>query len=376
MVTINQNLPESNDLDINALCRIFENTTNSYKYIFFISLLDILTRINFDVSEPIFFTDITVEILANAWYPHNFFKLSFGPQDKIAEKLDTLNLQVNEPILKFTDTDKKCLREIISNQDLSESLNKSLMRYVPFRLIRTFFDEDLRGKEDYKINSKISYLAKQLFYSRKPLYYFDEKWKSIIFHPEWADYININYSIIRGWVSWKWLEYMQKCNPHVPAIGNKLFPPQKREPLKDQTNYWKLIINHTTIKCIYSGEILTSEQISLDHYLPWSFVGHDQLWNLIPTIPKVNSSKSNNLPSEKYFHSFINNQILGLTISRQNMNNTKWNKIIEPYLSDLKIGNQDKLLDFKILKQSYESTFQPLISLAKNQGFTPEWSYI
>ena len=36
----------------------------------------------------------------------------------------------------------------------------------------------------------------------------------------------------------------------------------------------------------------------------WSFVAHDQLWNLLP-IPKfINSTKSNNIPSELYLLSF------------------------------------------------------------------------
>jgi hypothetical protein len=36
------------------------------------------------------------EILANAWYPHTYFKLSFGLQDKISDKLDFLNLEISE----------------------------------------------------------------------------------------------------------------------------------------------------------------------------------------------------------------------------------------------------------------------------------------
>ncbi len=88
---------------------------------------------------------------------------------------------------------------------------------------------------------------------------------------------------------------MQRCNPSTPAIANKLFPPQNRESLTNETKYWKLILEHSEINCIYSNAILKKESLSLDHYLPWSFVAHDQLWNLIPTIPSVNSAKSNNI---------------------------------------------------------------------------------
>jgi len=41
---------------------------------------------------------------------------------------------------------------------------------------------------------------------------------------------------------------------------------------------------------------------SLDHFVPWSYVAHDEMWNLHPTTKSINSSKSNNLPDwNKYF---------------------------------------------------------------------------
>ncbi|MDY6901110.1 MAG: hypothetical protein SWZ49_23970, partial [Cyanobacteriota bacterium] len=63
------NLPNDDSLNISALSRLFESTTNSYKYLYFLSLLDILKRENFDIVSPISFQDIIVEMLANAWYP-------------------------------------------------------------------------------------------------------------------------------------------------------------------------------------------------------------------------------------------------------------------------------------------------------------------
>ena len=41
---------------------------------FFLSLLDILRREKFQVSQGIEISEIFVEMLANAWYPHNYFK--------------------------------------------------------------------------------------------------------------------------------------------------------------------------------------------------------------------------------------------------------------------------------------------------------------
>lgn len=378
-VNSEQKLPQSERVNVSILSQIFHNTTNSYKYLFFLSILDIITRRKFDTLSPISFREIVVEMLANAWYPHNYFKLSFGRQDQVTNKLDSLDLEISEPILKFRDADKKLLRKTIQSQNIDDIVT-FISRYVPFRLIRPFFTSETKGLVDAKINQILVSLAYDNFELTKPIYCFDsQKLKNctaIVLHQDWVEYIADNYSIIRGWVSWKWLCYMQKCNPSVPAVANKLFPPQQRESLTNQTKFWKLVLEHTKARCIYSNLILNTDNLSLDHYLPWSFVAHDQLWNLIPTIPSVNSSKSNNIPSvDKYFMKFVGLQHVGLTISYEHLSERQWNKYIESYLTDLKISDQNNLLDLDILNSAYRNTVLPLLSLATTQGFMADWSY-
>lgn len=364
-------LPTVEGLDISAFSRLFAHTTNSYKYIFFFSLLDILKRQNFDASIPISLRDITIEMLANSWYPYNYFRLSFGVQDKVTQKLDSLNLKITEPVLKFTDTDKKLLRATISKQ----SLDDSLVDYVPFRINRPFFQAEFRGLPDQQVDKLMLKVARENFETRKPLLSYSEDASFILVHPDWAEYIRVNYSIVRGWASWQWLEYMQSRNPSVPGISNKLFPPQKREALTSQTKYWQLILQETTLRCIYSGEFLAIDNLSLDHYLPWSFVTHDWLWNLIPTVPSVNSSKSNNLPSDIYFSSFVAMQHQGLTISYRKMNAAMWTKRIESYILELKISDKIDLLDIEKLRKAYEATIATQSTLAASQGFSANWIY-
>jgi hypothetical protein len=169
---------------------------------------------------------------------------------------------------------KKYLRNEIGKQNLDNLMvgNSSLMRFVPFRLIRPFLSSQLGKIEiDNEVNKRIVPLANKYFNTLKPLYCFDgdspSTCESLNFHPEWASYIKINYVIVRSWVSWEWLNYMQRRNPSVPAISNKLFPPQKRESLECQIAYWKLVLQQTNLQCIYSGRLLSLENLSLDIYL-------------------------------------------------------------------------------------------------------------
>ncbi len=380
-----EELPKSDTVDVSALSRLFKKTTNSYKYLFFMSLLDILKRRQFDVLSPISFKEIIIEMLANAWYPHTYFKLSFGLQDKISDKLDSLNIDISDTKIIFQDTDKRYLRRTIIEKPIDDII-LDLRRYVPFLLIRPFFEQELKSAKvgrNKRSNpgddeQEIINLAEALFNVKKPLYRFDtnlyKDCSSINLHPEWVSYIENNYSIVRAWACWEWLKYMQERNPNVPAVANKLFPPQERGSLNNHKSYWKLILKQTNLQCIYSKETLPPHGFSLDHYLPWSFVAHDQPWNLIPTFPEVNSSKSNYLPDENYFDEFVNLQHLGLSVAKESMGQTQWSNYIEPYIADLKIANGNNLLDLQILKAAYESTLTPLISIAIRQGFT-RWFY-
>jgi len=374
----NKGLPLSNRVNVPVLSQIFDKTTNSYKYLFFFSLLDILRRRNFDTLSPVTFQEIIIEMLANAWYPHSYFKLSFGVQDQIANKLDSLELAIKEPILQFKDPDKKLLRKTIQNQNLDD-IFKDISKYVPFRLIRPFFAQEIKGIKDHSVNPSICELANNKFKETKPLYCFDStSYKgctAITLHQDWIEYIAENYSIVKGWVSWEWLNYMQSKNINIPNIVSKLFIPQKRDSLSKQGKYWKLILNHQKLKCIYSQVELDKDHISLDHYLPWSFVAHDQLWNLIPTTPSVNSSKSNNIPAEKYFQDFVQLQYQGLKIYAQNNSRKKWLNCVEDYITELKVSQPDDLLDLDTISNAYSKTLKPLISLAQVQGFNQNWIY-
>lgn len=374
-------LPRSSLVNVSALTRLFSDTTNSYKYLFFLSLLDILRRNHFAI-ESVRFETLIVEMLANAWFPHTFFKLSFGTQDKIAQKLDSLDLVIDEPIIRFRDTDKTLLRQAISSQNLKDVITH-LQKYVPYRLIIPFVENALgevnRGRGD-DLERAMPAIADRCFESHKPLYKFDatqlKDCQGIIIHSDWANYLEQHYAIIRGWTAWEWLTYMQKRNPSTPAIANKLFMPLKRDSLGKQTDYWKIVMQSQELRCIFSDKVIDPKRFSLDHYLPWSFVAHDQLWNLVPIIPEVNSAKSNRLPAEEYFEKFVSVQHQGLIATHSQLSTSQWNKRVETYLSDLGIADQSHLLDRQSLENAYASVVKPLISLAASQGFGVDWRFV
>ena len=366
-----QQLPHSNQLDIATLSGLFRHTTNSYKYLFFFSLLTLLKDRDFKVDDGISLRDIEIEMLVTAWYPQVFFKLSFGTQDKISSALQLIPpIDNDQNVLSKTGRNK--LRRHLAFY--GEVLDYKLMRYVPHRILRSFFAAETKGMPDQKVNRKVSKLAAEQFYDRRPLFRFDDSEECIFLHPDWIVYLEQHLTILEGWTLWHWSDYMQRRNPGIPAVTRKLFPPDRREPLNAQRRFWDTVIDETDIRCIYTENKL-DHSYDLDHFLPWKFVAHNQLWNLIPVDPDANRSKSDHFPSETYIDRLAETHCAALSIARDSFSNNKWEKDVEPYITDLHIDKPEDTLDFEKLKCAYHRTLKPLMSIAEQQGFQREWTY-
>lgn len=51
--------------------------------------------------------------------------------------------------------------------------------------------------------------------------------------------------------------------------------------------------------CFYCGKKL-GKTIHVDHFIPWSFVKDDKMWNFVLACPSCNMRKSNKLPEIDY----------------------------------------------------------------------------
>jgi hypothetical protein len=80
-------LAPSEVVDVCSLSRLFDNTTNSYKLLFFQGILRLIERSNISDAHLILpLAEVAEEMLAIGWYPYKFFRLSFGVQDKTGEQ--------------------------------------------------------------------------------------------------------------------------------------------------------------------------------------------------------------------------------------------------------------------------------------------------
>jgi HNH endonuclease len=366
-ISINH-LPPSGRVDVRVLSRLFDHVSTSYKFLFFLALLDACEKRLFVSPIEIPIDELLVDMLVLAWYPHVYFKLSFGWQDKVARELDSMPVSSFDGT-KFAPWDKDRVRARIN---LSPNA-RNLVQFVPYRLIRPFFPS-IKTTRDHLINGMVKEAAAEYFVQAKPLYKISADDRVLTMHPDWLDYLKENLRFVRGWASWHYLQYMQKVNPMVPSLATKLFPPAQRESLKEQTEFWNIVAANSDLRCLYSGERIQPGAFEVDHFLPWSFVVHNELWNLVPAIASANGAKSDRLPDEGYVAQFIHTQRSALLVTREKIAEKKWQSEAGVYALRLNLSSAD-LLDEERFVRAYRELLESQLTLAHINGFEASWKY-
>ena len=350
-------LPPSRTLPIEPLTRIFKNTSATYKFYWFVGILDLYVKRDMTRMK---IWDIMVEMTVNAWYPVSYFRLSFGKSDSLRDAIISLQEVHKLPMNINPNELRKWLHSHKNDTQVRQTLG-FLPKNVPYWFMRPWIDiadtkEIIRRSQSFE-NNCLYKLTKDD----------DTIWVEL--NPCWLPYLKENYVILKDYACWNLSSFLQVRNPNVPNIINKLVKAENRQALTRQRNYWDFVLEHSDgQKCIYTDKLITVGNYDLDHFIPWSFVSHNLLWNLIPADGSVNSSKSDRLPD-------IDRYLLKLATSQQKAvriclsENYRGQEILEDYIS-LGCTPQELIqMDSTTLRNCFARTFNPLSQIAQNMGF-------
>ena len=87
-------IPESSNLPVNRLAACFNKTSATYKFYWFISILQEVEKGSIKIPKINLFS----RMISNAWYTVNYFHVSFGKQDLIQRAVSHLKDIENIPI--------------------------------------------------------------------------------------------------------------------------------------------------------------------------------------------------------------------------------------------------------------------------------------
>ncbi len=187
-------LPSSPKLPIAALASGFDQVTNSYKFYWFLAILD---HVREGKERTIPIDSLLAYMIGRAWFPLNFYRLSFGKQDQLGKVVALIGanaeLDVHSPQSRVIEI----VQQYLSNRGEIGRQIAQLANFVPYRFLRPFFAQPLRGWVDWKVNQAICQLAEQAFTSSEPpLYHFvtDSKLR-IEIHLDWYEYLQEHLTI-------------------------------------------------------------------------------------------------------------------------------------------------------------------------------------
>lgn len=173
-------------------------------------------------KSQISFEEIVLKIIVKLWYPVNFFKLSFGKQDKCADYIAEIkkHFDIQEDI-----EEKDLLIFLLKNKNslLLQRISNELTRYVPYRFIRPWYSTQTRSIPDQKVNQQILELQN----SNAP-YIINPQSQTILLEDETFEWIIKNYRILEAHTLFELLKYLEKNNLNVSNLSRKLVKPQQR----------------------------------------------------------------------------------------------------------------------------------------------------
>jgi hypothetical protein len=132
------------------------------------------------------------------------------------------------------------------------------------------------------------------------IYSFDLKENGVIINPCVYEFMQKYKAELEkiNYYSWaKFLEQINDDNVLVRLIDKLELATPRRENLSIYREILRVEFEENT--CFYCGKKL-GRNIHVDHFIPWSFVKDDKIWNFVLSCPQCNERKNNKLPKQDF----------------------------------------------------------------------------
>lgn len=305
-----------NTLDIEGFSKMMNSPSYCYKFYWLEAIVQLISANKTEAT----YDEIINKMISNAWYPvleyHIHLSGIYG-ENIIKDNLERAVLRLQE-LSQLANNASDI--EIMNNlHEFSEDkelrfYRKELTKNVPYKALSGFAN---RGSEKINLDSSAGRL--RAYYNKLsqseillPYTFNDDKGlkRVITFNDGWIQMIRDNTVNILGWIQLEKVKWLQNNNPEVPGLVYKLAPAdEKMRKLTNARKLWDAVLEVKPIVDVFKNEPIDAENYDLDHFIPWSFVMNDELWNLMPMDSSWNSKKNNKLPKwDLFFDQFADNQ--------------------------------------------------------------------
>lgn len=305
-----------NSLDIEGFSRMMKDPSYCYKFYWLEAIVKLISKNRREAS----YDEIINEMIANAWYSVLGFHIHLSGiwgDGTIKDNLERAIIKLKElSDLPANASDTEIKNAIAKFDRQLHAEKQALTHNVPYKALSGF-----ANKIGEHINLDSSAGRMMAYYNALserdillPYTFGPESGlnRKLTFSDAWIQMINDNMVSIRGWIQCEKVKWLQNNNPEVPGLIYKLEPlGEKMRKLTHVRKLWDGILDLQSVNDVFTDEPIEKEKYDVDHFIPWSFVMNDELWNLMPMDSSLNSSKNNRLPDwNSFFIRFARNQYI------------------------------------------------------------------
>lgn len=254
-------------------------------------------------------------------YKFGFFKSIL---DSLYNADENLTLTFDQVFYKFTEiywnlvlkyhlrqkAKTKNDRESALERILKESLEKQeIISDISFEALS--IDVKLKICHKVKMKCKENVIGALFRDSGDLLYSFSKKTELIHLNPIMYSFMTKHKKILEKMNYFEWAKFLEKINDDIST--KNLINNLDTITFRNDLSYYRKILYYEfeERKCFYCGKELQLGKIHVDHFIPWSFIKDDNMWNLVLACPECNLKKSDKLTPNIYMDNLIfRNKIL------------------------------------------------------------------
>ncbi|MGN0245600.1 MAG: HNH endonuclease domain-containing protein [Lachnospiraceae bacterium] len=305
-----------NELDIEGFSRMMKDPSYCYKFYWLEAIAQLISENRLVAT----YDEIINEMIANAWYSVLEFHIHLSGiwgDGTIKDNLERAVLKLNELSDLPANASKIEIKNAIAKFDRELHMEKqALTKNVPYKALSGFANKTgERISLDSSAGRMMAYYNKLSESDILLPYTFGSETglnRKLTFSDAWVRMINDNTVNILGWIQCEKVKWLQNNNPEVPSLIYKLAPlDEKMRKLAHVRKLWDGILDLRSIKDVFTDDEIDKKKYDVDHFIPWSFVMNNELWNLMPMDSSLNSKKNNRLPNwDDFFIRFAKNQYI------------------------------------------------------------------
>ena len=304
-----------NELYIEGFSLMMKDPSYCYKFYW----LEALVRLISENVKETTFDAVIDEMICSAWYTVREFHIHLSgllADGQVRDGLERAVLKISELSDLPANASRVEIKKVIKQFSTElKAAKEQLTNMVPYRALAGFFTNIVTEAEWSSVRKMVAYIEMVNREQVKLPYTLgngSKLKKEIYFDPDWMKLIQDNTVSILGWIQYEKIKWLQNNNPEVPGLVYKLAPmDDKMRKLNNVRKLWEGILSLSEVRDVFTDAPVVQKEYDVDHFIPWSFVMNDELWNLMPMDSSLNYSKSNRLPKwDPFFERFARNQYL------------------------------------------------------------------